>query len=986
MANTRFSTFLVASVLALRSAVAVSQPATLLKDLHDEGWGAGSSWPKGFAVLDGKVWFSASGQSGWRVFVSDGTPAGTVALDNVAALGDGQVIGTGFVKAGAQVFFVGVDPATNGRSLWRSDGTGPGTVKVTAAVGPQGPLVVLGTSVLFAGSDPNGVELWVSDGTVEGTHMVKDINPGPASALPGDLAVNGDAVYFRAFDSAGAEPWRSDGTIEGTVRLRDIVPGPGGSFPHDFCALAGAVLFGARDSAGDDELWKTDGTEGGTVRVRDIRPGSVGSNPTRLVRAASRMFFLANDGTTGLELWSSDGTEAGTAIALEILPGGASSGFGSPVTSGDALYVSGATGASDPRISVWRLDSDGHSVSIHGTTTATSALELLVDGARVFAADLAQPATSPGTVFVLEGPGEVSALSAVDKPGEFPPWGAVLNHRVFYRNSGYGGSELWVSDGSAAGTYLFRNLRVGPGSSNPGTGRVVGGAFVFPARFNEPFSATPGRVYRSDGTRDGTEEIWRGGGVNAVQEVRNRGFFLEDRSASGGTAALWTTDGNAAGTYEIAGDVVAYAMLATDTHLFFLRRGSTPSELWKTDGTTAGTEFVTSLNQEWSPEDSRFTSFGSALVFPRYVAGGRTELWIADGLAPGATRLTPAGSSLSGQKIASSRSRLYFVVAEPSGDRVWSSNGTTNGTQPIAVQPIGFSPGWIEQAGRLAGDALAYVSGNPSLLRFADAAIPVATDAFGVAATSGEAASNIALYARPTHYAGVSELWRTDLSAEGTYPLAVPVWSRTFSTFGSHVLFVGAAENGFMGEPWISDGSPQGTRRLQSIGPPGNPSWATVIGRLADTVFLAADDRVAGREPWVFPVARIAAEKPSRFHPVTPCRLVDTRLTPVGPLGGPIPGGARRTFEAGGSCGLSRTARSNSANVTVVGPAAAGTLRIQAADDPATETSALAFAVGKTRANNALIGVSRDRAAAFTVRNDSPAPVHVIIDVNGYFE
>lgn len=65
--------------------------------------------------------------------------------------------------------------------------------------------------LLFATeSSETGAELWTTDGTAEGTGLVEDINPGPASALSRvpSFAVSGNRVFFAADDGVhGMELW-----------------------------------------------------------------------------------------------------------------------------------------------------------------------------------------------------------------------------------------------------------------------------------------------------------------------------------------------------------------------------------------------------------------------------------------------------------------------------------------------------------------------------------------------------------------------------------------------------------------------------------------------------------------------------------------------------------------------------------------------------------------------------------------------------------
>jgi hypothetical protein len=123
---------------------------------------------------------------------------------------------------------------------------------------------------------------------------------------------------------------------------------------------------------------------------------------------------------------------------------------------------------------------------------------------------------------------------------------------------------------------------------------------------------------------------------------------------------------------------------------------------------------------------------------------------------------------------------------------------------------------------------------------------------------------------------------------------------------------------------------------------------------------------------------------PTRFHPVAPCRAVDTRGA-AGPYGGPALGAASsRTFVLHGRCGIPATAVAVAANLTVVLPSAAGNLRLYPGGTAAPVASAINYRAGQARANSVLarLGTAGDLA----VRCDQPSgSAHVVLDVTGYF-
>jgi len=125
---------------------------------------------------------------------------------------------------------------------------------------------------------------------------------------------------------------------------------------------------------------------------------------------------------------------------------------------------------------------------------------------------------------------------------------------------------------------------------------------------------------------------------------------------------------------------------------------------------------------------------------------------------------------------------------------------------------------------------------------------------------------------------------------------------------------------------------------------------------------------------------RVAA--PTSFYPLAPCRELDTRVSSA-PIG---PGNTLLVSFLTGPCSISSAAQSVSANVTVTQPAATGNLTIYPADQPMPGTSSISFRTGATRANNAMLMLSADGNGAVSVFNNSTGTVHVIIDVNGYFQ
>ncbi|HSS44956.1 MAG TPA: IPT/TIG domain-containing protein [Thermoanaerobaculia bacterium] len=122
------------------------------------------------------------------------------------------------------------------------------------------------------------------------------------------------------------------------------------------------------------------------------------------------------------------------------------------------------------------------------------------------------------------------------------------------------------------------------------------------------------------------------------------------------------------------------------------------------------------------------------------------------------------------------------------------------------------------------------------------------------------------------------------------------------------------------------------------------------------------------------------------FFTVTPCRVIDTRNL-NGPYGGPaLAAGADRTFTIGRQCGIPANARSVAVNLAVTqstsGP---GHLTVYQGGTNLPVAATINYSAGQTRANNAVVPLG----AAGDIRvhcGQGSGTVHLIVDVNGYFQ
>jgi hypothetical protein len=121
------------------------------------------------------------------------------------------------------------------------------------------------------------------------------------------------------------------------------------------------------------------------------------------------------------------------------------------------------------------------------------------------------------------------------------------------------------------------------------------------------------------------------------------------------------------------------------------------------------------------------------------------------------------------------------------------------------------------------------------------------------------------------------------------------------------------------------------------------------------------------------------------YFTLTPCRVVDTRGGAA--IGGPVlQGQETRPLAVAGNCGIPSTAKALSINLTATQSTAQGNLLLFPAGQTAPTVSTINYVAGQTRANNAVIPLNASGAMAAFVGQPTGTTVHLIIDVNGYFE
>lgn len=674
---------------------------------------------------------------------------------------------------------------------------------------------------------------------------IADLSPPTGGTVtPVKSLVDRDGtLFFNGWDAAhGEELWRSDGTPVGTLRVADGVPGPGSSSPADLVAVNGILFFTAHDVEAGWQLWRSDGTPAGTYRVTRTGDGTLLGKPVNLKAAGGKVFFEGIEGpdTIASRIWCSDGTAEGThEVQFGDLDPTLHSGIGlqDATVLEDHLFFVDQTGA------LWGTDG-----------------------------------TAEGSRLVWQSTGVPTARAS----------GLQVAHGLlhFIVTNAWSVGDVWESDGTAAGTRIARWWHDGMADFKPS--RLMTEETTLLVEVSD--SRDDWHLVVSDGTAAGTAEAMRAQGDwpplgSATRMARCGGGVLYAGNSVRYGQEPWFSNGKAKGTR-------LFKNLMPDFHgsqphsftafgkltLFIAAGEDTGREVWVTGGPGRGARPLADVRP--GPEGSEPSELMISGDRAFWVADDGVhgfQLWASEGRLRDVRRLTelparpmaPIQNNFETPGETLGRDGVFYFAA---GDEVhesvlWSTDGTPEGTwkvTPPSINRAGTYPNQLTNA----ADRILYHAwdgvdrgGNPTEEIWMTDGSPegtaVAFRVSGPDAISGWQPRILGQLGGVTlleeqKFSEGRGLWRID---GGGLP-AVPVMPGDAAPGAPGELVYFSREEAATGnEPWVSDGTLEGTRLLKNLlsehvfpysSKPGSyPQW---LGKAGGKMLFSASINFGGRE------------------------------------------------------------------------------------------------------------------------------------------
>lgn len=452
------------------------------------------------------------------------------------------------------------------------------------------------------------------------TGFIKDVYKGSADSDPERIThINGNLVFFVASSYEELrQPYVTDGTAESVFPILNSDEQDGSPwFIDQPIRFQNKIYFVAQSEIYGDEVYVSDGIPSGSGILKDINPSGY-SEAENLTVFDGRLFFAATDGdprdhddsftsANGKELWVSDGTGSGTILFKDINEGTFTNKYNQEeaydsnpehlTVAGDQMFFSARAG--DTGYELWVTD---------GTNSGTQMVTDIYPGVD---------------------------SNGIPESGDPEDMIALGNKVIFVGEDAEHGSELWVSDGTEAGTFMLNDLE-------PGTGNGIFSLDDTTVVNEILYFQENQELWSTDGTVEGTSKI-----TDLPEDADGDLMSFNDELVLKGSTSLWFFNPENSTLRELPlYGLTNFDELTIYNGLLYFSADASPTftgketgnELFVTDGTENGTILVLDLypglrnTRGNSSRPEELTVAGDLLYFSAETEDYGRELWYTSGV------------------------------------------------------------------------------------------------------------------------------------------------------------------------------------------------------------------------------------------------------------------------------------------------------------------------------------------------------------------
>ncbi len=336
----------------------------------------------------------------------------------------------------------------------------------------EGNIISLNGKYYFINNDyVNGYSLWETDLTPQGTIKIQSLG-----GMNTDETIDPDWGVFRKMELVDNKLYFNKNNLptkERTLVLYNPVNNQTQSLSEFVTndevikhqALNNTdskIFFYASNLSNGRELWRYENDLSSLVKdINTTNSGNQSSNPDNFVRVANTVFFTANDGLHGKELWKTDGTTAGTTMFFNFTPIYSVTGISGFPSDKTGSFFNGFK-AFDNKLylivngsELWMTDGENQpqmvfQFPISTYTNKETTCEFVEMQNSLFF-------MFSGSLWKLQN----NIVTKIKDLGGSTTWNPifVFNNKI-YMCTQTQATNLWVSDGTTSGTTLIGNHQV----------------------------------------------------------------------------------------------------------------------------------------------------------------------------------------------------------------------------------------------------------------------------------------------------------------------------------------------------------------------------------------------------------------------------------------------------------------------------------------------------------------------------------------------